>query len=315
MQKAFEKKLSSVNDDMKKRDERESKIEERIAQLTESLSTLMSERDGFWKTASLIGQFLFMEIFVACVLLYFCCRSNDERGNGARVPERVLTKRRQSIDTVGHETPAVKKSRRPSEEALKIAGTYEDLMIKDGEWLSKAERRRRRKKSALLRTQSAEKDKLDTLKRSQSFNVGAPRKQSAPAQIYLNGDVGPPVPRQLEDLPFPLEESEHAPVENLQVYNQENQVPNAKVRNGVLKASLLKSSPLFMKTALSSRSKRAGKLSFFKTDRNGKLEAPTDSSQRPDGSYSDSADDRSSVSSSSTKKKSGFKRIFKQIFE
>lgn len=335
MQKAFEKKLSAVNDELKRREEREVKMQEQLIILSESLNALLTERDGFWKIASLISQFLFMEIFVACILIYFCWRSPDDKGEISSRIKSPVKKRRQSIDTVGHETPVIKKSRRPSEEALKISGTYEDLLIPDSQinWpLTKAEKRRRRKKNAVLQKKDIENRDINSkplLKKSASFHVNeVVRKQSAPAQLYVNGEATAPVP--IQEISVALDESEHTPVVPLRVFNQEkeNQISmNLKsVKNGGVKP-LLKSSPIFMKTAMAARTKRTGKLSFFKTDKvNGKIEDKNESSQRgrsPDlsiasNNISDSTDDRSSVGSTSVKKDkktSGFKRIFKKVFE
>lgn len=333
MQKAFEKKLNAVHEEIKKRDEREAKLQEQLTLLSESLNTLLSERDNFWKAiTTILGQFVFLMIFVGCVWKYFGTR-NPEELIEKNTQQVVIKKRRQSIDTVGHETPVVKKLRRPSEEALKINGTYEDLLIQDNDVngpLSKAEKRRRRKRNALLRTQSIieHRNKRELLYRSTSFDTNTiVRKKSAPAQIYLNGDISPV---KIEEIPFPLEESEHNSVEPLQTFD-ENQPPNLKlpVKNGTVKSNILKTSPLFMKTALSSRTKRnSARLSIFKIDKNGKLKEDKnvdDSSQRksPDlsiasNNVSESTDDHSSVSSASVKKDkkaNSFRRIFKKVFE
>lgn len=340
MQKAFEKKLNAVHEEIKKRDDREIKMQEQLTLLTESLNTILSERETFWKSITTIfGQFIFLVVFICCVLKYYGSRRTEDLVE--KHPSKIVVKkRRKSIDTVGHDTPVVKKSRRPSEEALKITGTYEDLLIQDSDPncpLTKAEKRRRRKKNALLRTQSImeQKHKGISLVRSSSFDVNnVVRKQSAPAQMYANGDISPPV--QIQEIPFALEESEHTSVEPLQVYdeNQTNQTAVVKVgvKNGGVKPMILKSNPIFMKTALSSRNKRhSGKLSLFKTDKtNGKINEVDkngkhdESSQRksPDlsiasNNLSESTDDRSSVGSSSVKKekKSSFRRLFKKVFE
>lgn len=192
---------------------------------------------------------------------------------------------------------------------LLFLGTYEDLLIPDDAApLSRAEKRRRRKRNALLRTQSTfeHKDRI-TLKRSSSFEVRhVVRKQSAPAQMYVNGDVSPPL--RIEP-PFALEESENTNLEPLQVYSEHKE----KVKNGSLKSAILKSSPIFMKTALSSRSKRSSKLSIFKTEKqNGKMDY---ASQSPDLSVASQDSDEISSVSSKKEKRSGFRKIFKKVFE
>lgn len=122
MQKAFEKKLSTINEELKKRDERELKMQEQLEQVTDKLNILLAEKEGFWKTPTFVLQILGLQLFLVFVVCYFRARQEDTRPQGRRVG--VVKKRRQSIDAIGHETPVIKKCRRPSEEALKITGNY-----------------------------------------------------------------------------------------------------------------------------------------------------------------------------------------------
>lgn len=122
MQKAFEKKLSTVNEEMKKREEREQKMQEQLDQVTEKLNVLLAEKEGFWKTPTFVLQILAIQIFLVFIVCYFRPRQEEVKIEETKI--KIIKKRRQSIDAIGHETPVIKKSRRPSEEALKITGVH-----------------------------------------------------------------------------------------------------------------------------------------------------------------------------------------------
>ncbi|GLV46167.1 uncharacterized protein CBL_02883 [Carabus blaptoides fortunei] len=366
MQRAFEKKLSALNDDSKKREEREARLQEQLEKLTASVESLLSERDSLWKTTSILGQFLLMEVFVTCLLLYFCWKTPENGKNFLKSKKQkgdtAPVKRRKSIDTVGHESPVVHRRRRPSEEALKIAGTYEDLLIDEidgpSNGLTKAEKRRRRKKNALLRSQSVVACKELTVPKANEpsrrasssemprrHNILAPHVPTS-SLVCSNGDITPPA--RIQEIPFVLEESEHSSVEPVDYFvdspKSDSPLPldyslpkltlNNKVsKNGSIKSSILKShSPLFMKTALSSRSKRnstSKKLQLFKTDKlvgsenilenSSHRKSPDLSLKSNSYSVSDSQDDQTSLNSDTSikkeKKSGGFKRIFKKVFD
>lgn len=348
MQRAFEKKLTIITEENKKREERELRLQQKIDKLTNSVENLLTEKDSMWKTASLLGQFLLMEVFVTCILLYFCWKTPEGTTAFQRQRKKsgtVEVKRRKSIDTIGHESPVVQQKRRPSEEALKITGTYEDLLITDEAGMTKAEKRRRRKKNALHRSQSAVACKLplvasieEPTRRASSSDMN--RKPTFLGMFqpnYVNGDLSPPA--KIEEIPFVLEESEHTAVEPLDYFPIDVNRPetissdsikaslNKIAKNGSIKSSILKShSPIF-KTALSSRNKRnstsSKRLSLFKTEIS-QNSSQSRKSQSPDPSIqnsfsvSDSQDDQTSLNSDTSKKDkklSGFKRIFKRVFE
>lgn len=372
MQRVFEKKLSALSDEGKRREEREARLQEQLEKLTASVESLLSERDSLWKTTSILGQFLLMEVFVTCLLLYFCWKTPENGKNFLKSKKQksvtVQVKRRKSIDTVGHESPVVHRRRRPSEEALKISGTYEDLLIDEidgrSNGLKKAEKRRRRKKNALLRSQSVvackelQVPKTDEPTRRASSSevprrlnihtLHVPAGSSSSSVVCTNGDITPPPPTRIQEIPFVLEESEHSSVEPVDYFvdpaktdpslSPDYSLPkpslNNKVsKNGSIKSSILKShSPMFMKTALSSRSKRnstSKKLQLFKTDKlvgsenvlenSSHRKSPDLSLKSNSYSVSDSQDDQTSLNSDTSNKKEkksgGFKRIFKKVFD
>lgn len=349
MQRTFEKKLAIVSEENKKREEKEVKLQEQLEKLTHSVENLLTEKDSMWKTASLLGQFLLMEVFVTCVLLYFCWKSPEGTaglpGQKKQKGGIVQVKRRKSIDTIGHESPVVHRKRRPSEEALKISGTYEDLLIIDEPGMSKAEKRRRRKKNALLRSQSVVNYKNPALIAPSSNNEEPTRRASSSDmarrnliippnnQIFTNGDISPG--SKIQEIPFVLEESEHTAMENIAYvppektdtisadYSSIKTSLNKIAKNGSIKSSI---SPLFMKTALSSRVKRnsmsSKRLSLFRTElhtqNSSHRKSPEPSLQSNNLSISDSQDDQTSLNSDTSKKEKrfgGFKKIFKRVFE
>ncbi|XP_067001306.2 SUN domain-containing ossification factor isoform X2 [Anabrus simplex] len=187
MQRAFNRTLAALGEESRKGHEREQKRMEEMLALQQQLTTLSSvvevlleEREGWMYKANVLVHHVILitvEVIICVWLLYYCRRNlnpadmNDDqrRMNAWRTKKNSKTggvKRRKSVDGVcGHESPKTR-CRRPSEEALNIAGTYHDLLITeeaatevDGGTRTvpkgESKRRRRKKKEFLLKSPSA----------------------------------------------------------------------------------------------------------------------------------------------------------------
>ncbi|XP_044267612.1 SUN domain-containing ossification factor [Tribolium madens] len=176
IQKLLDKTILSLNEESKKKDERNKQLEERLNVLTANLEALLAERRSWSSTISCVVISSLVTLFIVT----FCCK----------IPEPVVArrpelKRRKSVDVVQHSAP--KKKRRPSDQALKI--------VRSSMEASDNFRKKKKKKNVLRRSNS-----ISTL--------GEEKKvwQEAGPVDWVEG-------KRLEEVPFVLEESEHSTLE------------------------------------------------------------------------------------------------------
>lgn len=202
IQKLFDKTLTSLNAEAKQKDEHNKRLEKQLAELREVVDSLVAERKG-WSN-------VFYWIFLVCVLVFcsvsFCQRSATSR-RLADEENAVEIQRRNSIDVITHTDTPKKKKRRPSEEALKIKGSYKELLVDDTDGnTSKGGRKRKKRKES-----------------PKSINfVTLPEESDSKAQETLSRqESAPPIlvdkdwveSNEIKDVPVVLEESEHTSID------------------------------------------------------------------------------------------------------
>lgn len=173
MQRSFDQVLTIVKEESKKSEDfyeqctdTQARMNSQLTTLTNTVEILMAERNSWTNVVSWFMHFFITQLFIITIVLYFCGKSDTRKystdstnsDEQQKTNEIAIPKRRKSVDVVRHESPAKRRKRRPSEEALNITGTYNDLLIPDitevdgKPWqLSKADKRRKRKKNAILR--------------------------------------------------------------------------------------------------------------------------------------------------------------------
>ncbi|XP_078040101.1 SUN domain-containing ossification factor isoform X2 [Augochlora pura] len=156
MQRSLERTVSVMNEESRKRDEREMMrameitiLREEIAALSNSVKNLLYDRNSWRGTFAIIGQYVVIlcsQIFVIFLILLYC-RSSKKIPGKEKQELKKDTLRRKSAENFGSHVKKTKK-RRPSEIASHITGTYRELMIDEKSHESKKERKRKRKKEA-----------------------------------------------------------------------------------------------------------------------------------------------------------------------
>lgn len=150
LQQSFAKTLLSIEEQNKRKQEREGQLYEQNQLLRQDLNQLI-EVITFWKSFCIcLGLFVITQIIILCSMRsWFRSTTNalasDSTGasgaptaaisgysaNRIRYSRRELN-RRKSVECVsGHVSPVARKQRRPSEEALNIVGSYAELLIND----------------------------------------------------------------------------------------------------------------------------------------------------------------------------------------
>lgn len=144
LQQSFSKTLLIVEEQSKRNQEREQQLYEQNQKLREDLDKL-TDKIFSWKNILIyVTAFACIQIVVIWIILRMWSQrmytsSNDDdvaakglRKNHVANQKNVIRIRRKSIDgSTSQIGKLTKKHRRPSEEALHIAGTYEDLLIDD----------------------------------------------------------------------------------------------------------------------------------------------------------------------------------------
>lgn len=324
MQRLLEKTINTFSEESKQTDERNKKLEEQLEKLTSVVDSLIDERNRWMHSAYciLIAAFGIWFIFA------FCRRNSDTKRSVDNGQETVKILRRKSIDVVTHQTPP-KKTRRPSEEALKIGGTYQHLLVDeiDGVRRDRKEKKRRKKKTSLARsnsittlTEGVQKDFSPYLTHNRYL-----RQEPTTPQIkdWVNDSS---VRDAIERVPFPLEESEHSPLEPLP-YDDEEHIHEIK-SNGAAYLNYFLTNSFIRKTAADERSKRKsspnGQVLIINGNRN-----KTEMEYKKSFSVDETVRKKSPLPSSGTtslnssfedkisikkEKKSGLKRILKKVF-
>ncbi|XP_044743850.1 SUN domain-containing ossification factor [Chrysoperla carnea] len=184
MQRSFDQVLTIVKEESKKSEDfyeqctdTQARMNSQLTTLTNTVEILMAERNSWTNVVSWFMHFFITQLFIITIVLYFCGKSDTRKystdssnsDEQQKTNEIAIPKRRKSVDVVRHESPAKRRKRRPSEEALNITGTYNDLLIPDitevdsKPWqLSKADKRRKRKKNAILRRSNSNSTLVST---------------------------------------------------------------------------------------------------------------------------------------------------------
>nr|XP_022903558.1 SUN domain-containing ossification factor [Onthophagus taurus] len=292
MQRLLDKTLVSLNEESKKRDEHNKKLEEQISELSAMVYTLAEEKNNWIRATYWIIIFLVL-IFG---ILTFCRRVEPKH---AGITPNTKIQRRQSIAVVNHTIPP-KKIRRPSEEALKISGSYKDLMRNNEDVKKKVKDRKRKKKKPMSRSTSFDvlpEENTDNEHETRNVNSDTnvfKRLDSAPAQIVIDNNIS--LRSEIEDVPIVLDECENSPLEDLSA--QPNVIPD------------------YIKTAGEIRMKRRSTNESF-------VNGDTEREETRESSPSRSSDagcvnvvsgDVKKNSSPKKDRKGTIKRIFKKVF-
>lgn len=272
MQRLLDKTINTLSEENKKKDERTQRLEEQIISLREAVESLIAEKNSWMHTT----YWIFLSGVVILGTVLFCRRNADSKQSG--IEDRTKStevQRRKSIDVITHKTP-VKKKRRPSEEALMVGGTYTHLMIDDVDsGLQKSKDKKRKKKKQVQQLQRSTSittlneettDNDDHTCRTINSDKGfyfAPkvtssqiwkRQESAPLSLPADWIDDTFTSRNIQDIPFVLEESEHSslePMSYIPVLNQNNLNNQKRKENGNAVQSTM-----MPQTATDSRSKR-----------------------------------------------------------
>lgn len=205
LQLIFSKTLLVVEEQNKRSHDREQQLFEQNEKLREDLD-MLTEKMFSWKTHFAYGMSMLCVQFVFWIVrrLWRGGRrksvkpeeedEEEEIVNTGRLMTRAEKLRRKSMDgSTGHIVKVSKKRRRPSEEALHIAGTYAELMIGDGVYEvspdteeydhfndhgDKKRKTSKQRRQAVKRTASMDSDS------NRSRKNGVQRLQSAPAGYF-----------------------------------------------------------------------------------------------------------------------------------
>ncbi|OXU27102.1 hypothetical protein TSAR_005717 [Trichomalopsis sarcophagae] len=175
MQRSLERAVTTMNEESRKGEERESKrIEEvtalrgQIDTLTKVLDDLVYERNSWrinFSTLLQHGIFVLVDVVIVILILSYCRRADDDldyyEDENDEKSIVVRPKRGKNYEIVKQtciQLTKKTKKRRPSEIASQVSGTYDQLMIEDAmvtSQLSKKDRRKKRRKEiGILRTSS-----------------------------------------------------------------------------------------------------------------------------------------------------------------
>uniref|UniRef100_A0A336LJL6 CSON009520 protein n=1 Tax=Culicoides sonorensis TaxID=179676 RepID=A0A336LJL6_CULSO len=140
LQQSFAKTLHHIEEQNRRNTDREQQLYEKNLQMRHDLNEVI-ETLQTWKTIVMYcGGFIVVQFIILYSLLRSCSRRNNlltealeaSLCKNKKKKNKENLKRRKSIDGTLHISPAIRARRRPSEEALHIAGTYEDLLITSG---------------------------------------------------------------------------------------------------------------------------------------------------------------------------------------
>lgn len=326
MQRLLEKTLITFQEETKRREEKINRLEEQLNTLTNIVETLVTEKNS-WINAT---YWLFLVLAATVGILTFCRRNTDHKQYADNLEATVEVKRRKSIDVVRHKAPK-KKTRRPSEEALKIRGSYQHLMV--GEGSSKRQnkdKKRRKKKQSIIRSNSfatlregvetSDFNKPSVLKMPEDeTEVIIPvkktwaRQESAPP-LYSSDWVDGNARRVVEDIPFALDECENSGLENLPVKATETKDKALDQPNGSIFSHLRHfSTSSFMRTAREARLSRNSSITSSSLDQNKPVNGNSYQDEKLPSPLS-SIEDSSINNTSKKEKKNGFRRIFRKVF-
>lgn len=199
MQKTFEKTLLTMNEESKKAEEREHKsseemifLQQQIAQLSTSVSLLLTDRDSFFGSASLL-KIMLLQVFLTIFVVYIFKRNNPPKS----VPEKNASQlqikesrgnskpRRRSTEEIiasysGEQRQA--RRRRPSEEALTI--TRRGTEMREIATI-KLEKKKRRRKSPIYQRSNS----IAVPTEAQLINIVKELPQTPDSEIWARPDM------------------------------------------------------------------------------------------------------------------------------
>lgn len=329
MQRLLENTINQLKAESKRKDDENRLLQQQLAMLTAAVDSLIAEKSNWVHTT----YWLFLIIIATFGILTFCRRNPELKRNYDDGEKSAEIQRRKSIDVVTHDKKPAK-VRRPSEEALKISGTYQHLMVDEVDGRKK---KRKKKKSSLQRynsitTLSEEQsdacgnhndDSTDVIEQKLYLNTNNNnkkgtrlwnRQESAPSKLppgdWVEANYMNYREKGYEDVPFVLEECEHTFLEPLPYdIGKKDEKLNG---NGLANVPSLP----YIKTAINARLARTS--SNLSNIVNGNK-----ISHKKTPSIDDSIKESSEVSSinstscdekGQTKKKGAFRRIFKKVF-
>lgn len=322
MQRLLDKTLATFNAESRKKDEKNKQLEEQIEELKHVVDSLVAERNSW-------GSLMYW-IFITCaaifVVMTFCKRSAQHKQS--RIDETACELQRRHSVAVLPTVSVPKKQRRPSEECLKIKGTYKDLLICDID--SGMPKKKKKKKRGIARSNSIAtlSEEVENNSRSVSSDTVFKFKPTCtssriiihhkePAQkADLDWVEHSALKNGIQEVPFLLDESEHTSLEPL-IFSENN----AKKNNG----NATDNSPSYMKTATELRLNRSSSHNLpVKTNgrvigthrKTASLDehvqfAVTNSVISSDDLHSKGEDNQAVTPK---KERKGLKRIFKKVF-
>ncbi|XP_063701789.1 SUN domain-containing ossification factor isoform X2 [Culicoides brevitarsis] len=140
LQQSFAKTLHHIEEQNRKNTDREQQLYEQNLQMRHDLNEVIETLQNWKIIVTYCGGFLFVQLLFMFFVLRNCSRRNNLltealeatiAASKKKKKNKGDLKRRKSIDGTLHSSPSVRQ-RRPSEEALKITGHYEDLLISSG---------------------------------------------------------------------------------------------------------------------------------------------------------------------------------------
>lgn len=140
LQQSFAKTLHHIEEQNRKNTDREQHLYEQNLQMRHDLNEVIETLQNWRTIVMYCGGFIGLQLVILFFLLRNCSRRNNLLTEALEMSLATTKKkkknkgdlkRRKSMDGTLHISPAIRR-RRPSEEALKITGTYEDLLIAGG---------------------------------------------------------------------------------------------------------------------------------------------------------------------------------------
>lgn len=330
MQILLESTISSLKEESKRKDDENRLLQQQLALLTVTVDSLIAERSSWVHTT----YWLFLVSIATIGLLTFCRRNPEFKRYDDDGEKSTEIQRRKSIDVVTHNTKPVK-IRRPSEEALKISGSYQHLMVDEVD----GRKRKRKKKKSLQRCNSIttlSEEQLDIcgnnkedgpdvipLKPQLSTNNNNNKKgtrlwnrqESAPSKLPPNDWIEANYinyrEKGYEDVPFVLEEGEHTSLEPLPYEHHTK-------REEKLNGNSLQTVPSlpYIKTAINTRLARTSSnlSSIVNGNKISHKKTPSLDESIKESSEVSSVNSSSFDEKGTTKKKGALRRIFKKVF-
>lgn len=285
LQQSFVKTLNQIEDQNRKYAEREQQLFEQNLKLRHDINELMDSLHN-WKAVILyVGAFVCIQVILLFMLLRHCAKRNSilmeafetSMTRKGKKKNKDGVKRRLSIDgSTMRVSPAIRR-RRPSEEALNISGTYEDLLIAGNEepvedFIKVEQRKKKKEKNRKTSVGSKSSKRSSSSGESMESRPKLMRADTAPAEYDIkNGNIVRCSNNRIEELPFledndefiiptasELSYNEFVPSQDSKLNGFDSSISDTSSRSSITKLNKSRrlSSPAFLKTALSRSSMR-----------------------------------------------------------